>query len=79
MSDKMLDLRLAKAHQQQLLDQAIERPDPVRERLLESAQREMVSSGATFRALKRSFSWQAVVKLGGATAAAVIVGMIMLR
>lgn len=78
MSDKMLDLRLAKLHQQRLLDEAGVRPDAVRERLLESAHQEMASPGP-FRALKSSISWPMVVKLGGATAAAVIVGLISLR
>ena len=76
MSEKMLDLRLAKARQHQLLDEAGGRLGPMRERLLESARQEQLSArGRVIRSLKR-LSWQTVLKLGGATAAGVIIGLI---
>ncbi len=76
MGEKILDLRLAQAHQQRLLDEAGGRLGPIRERLLESARQERISTRERILLSLKRLSWQTVVKLGGATAAGVIIGLI---
>lgn len=76
MAEKMLDLRLARAHQRRLVSEANRVTDEVRERLLESARQERLTNRERVIRSLRRLSWQTVLKLGGATAAGVIIGLI---